>query len=76
MSTAYSDAVNSETVKSSYQECFFYSKHRNKSFDGGHFQWVHGTKTPKKPPFVDNKTSLDGVVTDIPVDTLSKETLA
>ena len=28
MSTAYGDAVNCETVKSSYLECFFYSEHQ------------------------------------------------
>jgi ferredoxin-thioredoxin reductase catalytic subunit len=44
--TAYGDAVNSETVKSSYPECFFDSEHNNKSFDGGHFQCAHVTKTP------------------------------
>ena len=37
VSTAYGDAVNSETVKSSYPECFFDSEHSNKTFDGGHF---------------------------------------
>ena len=85
VSTAYSDAVNSETVKSSYPECFSDSDHRNKSFDGGHFQCAHGTKTPEissineeacESAFVDSKASLDGVVTDRHVDTLSRATEA